>query len=84
MEYITTKLYKKTKEAILFVQAQHQLEKGVRESEAEIVDEVFEHYVEEVYAEKKKAKYKFSDLIGSIKTGKRSHPDEIDNVVYEL
>ena len=84
MEYITKKVPKEADEILRYVQAQEQLEKGERVTQAEVIYMTLKHYAEEKYGMTKKAKYKFSDLIGSIKGGKKSHPDEIDNVVYDL
>lgn len=84
VEYITTKLYKQTKELILYVQAQEQLKRGERLSEAEILDMLTKHYVEEKYGNIKKSKYQFSDLFAGVKGGRKSSPEEIDKVVYGL
>jgi len=85
-EYITKKVPKEADVILKYVQAHYQLEKGEKATEGETIEMALEHVAEEKYGylKGKKAKYTWKDIEGSIKGGKKSHPEEIDKVVYNL
>ena len=84
VEYISKKIPRESDVVLKYVQAHYQLEKGEKATEAEVIDYAIRHVAKEQYGyqTKKKKKYRLADLIGSVKGGPRSHPDEIDEVVY--
>ena len=86
MEYITKKVPKETDTVIKYVQAQEQLEKGERITEAEVINMAVQHIAKERYGYKQKSKrrYKLSDIIGLSKSKVKSSEEDIDKVVYGI
>lgn len=85
MEYITKKVPKEADAILKYVQAQEQLEKGERVSEAEIIYMTLKHYAEEKYGYRKKKEKKglgIEHLFGSVKGGPISSWKDIDKIVY--
>ena len=84
-EYISKKIPKESDPVLKYVQAQLQLERGKKVTEADVIEMAIEHVAEERYGYKeKKAKYTWKDIEGSIKGGKKSTEKEIDKLVYGI
>ena len=81
MEYVTKKIPKYLEKKIARLKAIFQIKKEKKVTEGEVIALAIAMLEEDVERE---SRYSLAQLVGLVKGGKKSRPDEIDSIIYGI